>query len=1379
MASTDPSDSELKPIHADLPQSDPDEPPPHSPFPIVGVGASAGGLEAFSQLLGHLPDQPGMAFVLVQHLDPRHESHLSELLARSTRMPVLQATDGLPVEPDHVYVIPPNTDMEIAHGRLRVTPRAETSARHLAVDHFMRSLAKEQQIHAIGVVLSGTGSDGTLGLCEIKDVGGITFAQDEASARHPGMPRSALDCGCADFVLAPDAIAQRLAEIGRHPYLSAAPASEEEEDAEEQFRNILATVRSATGLDFSHYRDTTVRRRISRRMALHTQSSLANYGQLLREDRSEVEALYRDLLINVTSFFRDPEMFEELREQIVPQILKDRPHSEPIRIWVPGCSTGQEAYSLAMMFTECLDGRPYRQPIQIFATDVSDMVSIEKARAGAYPESIEGELSPERLKRFFRKEDHIYRVVKSLRDMCTFARQNLIVDPPFSHMDLISCRNVLIYMAPTLQRRVLPIFHYALNLPGFLVLGSAETVGESTDLFDPINRTHKIFSKKPATSRPHFHLSFDVNRPMPPAAFRANAQGPLPSDFHREADRLTLGRYAPPGVLVNENLEILQYRGRTGPYLESPPGEPTANLLKMAREGLFLELRVAVGGAKERGAEVLREGILVKDEHGIRKVNLRVIPVKPSGASERCYLILFEEAVKPEPEGSASTEPVGADSYPPSETDREATQLRHELSATKEFLQSLVEQQDAANEELRSANEEILSSNEELQSTNEELETAKEELQSTNEELTTVNEQLHHRNLELNLITNDLSNLLASTKIPVVMVGSDLRVRRLTPTVRAIMNLLPTDVGRPIGDINPNLDVPPLETLIAGVIERVDVVEQEVQDRDGRWWILRIHPYRTSDNKIDGAVLILLDIDRVKRAQREILEVRESRDYARAIVETVREPLVVLDDGLQVEMANTAFYRTFGVSPEATEGTLIYDLHDGQWNIPELRRHLEEVLPEKKSFEGLEIEHMFPGLGPRTLILNARGVYRENHAALVLLAIEDVTESRARDDLRAADRLKDEFMAILAHELRNPLAPIRFALQIMQMSGDNREHAVRAQEILMRQIPQLIRIVDDLLDTATITQGKIRLRKEPVILTHVVNGAVEACKQLMESSRHQLIVTLPENPVQLDADPARLGQIVSNLLNNAAKFTEPGGRIWLSAETKPGTDPGAKEVVISVRDTGIGIPADLLPRVFDMFTQGDRTLERSRGGLGVGLTLVKRLVQLHGGTVEARSEGLGKGSEFIVRLPGAAHAPAQAPPQPRPETGGVGAKLRILVVDDNEDSAEMLRLTLELMGHEVQALYDALTAVNAVTQYEPDAVFLDLGMPRLNGYEVARRIRTLERGKQPTLIALTGHGQEHDKHRSAAAGFDHHLVKPVDRAALARALSEVGVSHTP
>jgi len=389
MTSTDPPDPEPMLTRADLSQSDPDEPAPHSPFPIVGIGASAGGLEAFSQLLGHLPEQPGMAFVLVQHLDPKHESHLPELLARSTRMPVVEATDGLPVEPDHVYVIPPNAELAIEHGRLQVIPRSETAARHLSVDHFLRSLAQEQQMHAIGVVLSGTGSDGTLGLCEIKEVGGITFAQDEASARHSGMPRSASECGCADFVLAPDAIAQRLAEIGRHPYLSAAPVSEEEEDAEEEFRNILATVQSVTGLDFSHYRDTTIRRRISRRMALHTQPSLANYVRLLCEDRSEVEALYRDLLINVTSFFRDPEMFEALRERIVPQIVESKPHSEPIRIWVPGCSTGQEAYSLAMMFAECLDGRPYRPPVQIFATDVSDLVSIEKARAGIYPTNIE------------------------------------------------------------------------------------------------------------------------------------------------------------------------------------------------------------------------------------------------------------------------------------------------------------------------------------------------------------------------------------------------------------------------------------------------------------------------------------------------------------------------------------------------------------------------------------------------------------------------------------------------------------------------------------------------------------------------------------------------------------------------------------------------------------------------------------------------------------------------------------------------------------------------------------------------------------------------------------------------------------------------------
>ncbi len=773
----------------------------YSPFPIVGIGASAGGLEAFSHLLAHVPEQTGMAFLLVQHLDPKHESRLTDLLAKGTRMPVLEATHGLAVAPDHVYIIPPNTNMAIAQGVLQVTPRGETHGPHLPVDYLFRSLAADQQARAIGVVLSGTGSDGTLGLCEIKAVGGITFAQDEKSARHSGMPRSAMDSGSVDFVLPPEEIARRLSEIGEHPYLAPTPPpAEGPAEAEDQFKKILAAVRAATAVDFSEYRDTTIRRRIMRRLALHGQQSLADYAQLLQTDRAEVEALYRDLLINVTSFFRDAAMFEALQSSVFPEIVKGKGPTTPIRVWVPGCSTGQEAYSLAIALVEFFDDKPVRPPIQVFATDLSDPGALEKARAGVYLESIEAEVTPARLRRFFQKEDHLYRIDKSIRDACVFARQNVTADPPFSHVDLISCRNVLIYMAPLLQKRVVPTFHYALNVPGFLMLGTAETVGEFTDLFEMVDRGHKIYGKKETVGRPAFH--FMVEKHGAHTATTGGRTGPpgfTLADFQKEADRLVLGRYAPPGVLVNESFDILQFRGRTSPYLEPPPGAPTMNLLKMAREGLFLELRSALNEARSRNEPVRREGVRVRDEHGVREVILQVLPVKPTGGGGNLHLVLFEaagvsarepapgqtarggkappsswltrwfgslfgERQPPEPAvGARSGDRAPTDS-PRSPTapaaDREVVQLRHELAATKEYLQSLVEQQDSANEELRSANEEILSANEELQSSNEELETAKEELQSTNEELHTVNEQLNHRNVELNQLTNDLTNVL-------------------------------------------------------------------------------------------------------------------------------------------------------------------------------------------------------------------------------------------------------------------------------------------------------------------------------------------------------------------------------------------------------------------------------------------------------------------------------------------------------------------------------------------------------------------------------------------------------------------------------------------
>ncbi|MGE5093995.1 MAG: chemotaxis protein CheB [Betaproteobacteria bacterium] len=1504
-------------------------------FPIVGVGASAGGLEAFTQLLKHLPANTGMAFVLVQHLDPSHESELTNLLARATSMPTREVTDKLRVEPNHVYVIPPNVTMAIARGVLKLEPRPDERKPLHSIDFFLESLAQDRHESAIGVILSGTATDGTLGLEAIKAEGGITFAQDD-SARYDSMPRSAEAAGCVDAVLPPEGIAKELARLARHPYVmphvvppTRGTAVESERQAltkhqgdatplpsggrgtpatgaararaeaaagahgtrDADFEAVLELLHAHYGVDFSLYKSNTIQRRIARRMVLSRKDTLADYAKFLRSNPAELDTLFTDVLICVTSFFRNPEAFDALKKLVFPAITRQR--DEPARVWVLGCSTGQEAYSIAMAYLEYCDEAKRAPRLQVFATDLNEAL-LGKARAGLYARSVMNDVSPERLRRFFVEEDGGYRIAKPLREMVVFARQNLATDPPFSRMDLVSCRNLLIYLEPSLQQKALGMFHYALKPGGFLLLGASESVGSLANLFATVDKKHKIFSRKQGASPAHQRPA--GRAPIREAGRRAGVQPlapPLPvsaaTEAQREADRLMVGAFAPPGVLVNDELAVIQFRGSTSAYLTPPSGKASFDVLKMCREGLMLPLRAAINKARKEGKPVRRAGVRIAQDGQMRSVDLEVIPL--ATRRERHFLILFER-----PKGPATARDAAGMGTPavPGKIRAETAgakalrqrlaQSERALSESREYLALVQEQFESANDELQASSEELQSSNEELQSMNEELETSKEELESTNEELTTVNEELGTRNAELDRLNADLKNVLTSMRTAILVVDRDLAIRRFTPQAERFFHLLATDVGRPLRAVRHTLSLergrrPPardaaaepveLEGFLREVMENAAPREREVRDELGRWYSLRAAPYIGLDDSVDGAVLMLVDVDALKRSQGEA---QSAREFAEAMLRTMRDPLVVLDAGLRVVMANEAFYRTFLVQQGEVEGRSIYELGNGQWNTPRLRRLLEEILPRNSFFNDFEVRHEFPSIGPRTIMLNARRLDSREHPSQILLAFEDVTErlesreamrvsevryrrlfeashegivlldsvnrritdanscaekilgygrqqllgkelwqvglldsephshaafrelqkegafgidemelvtpdgqrkwveiagslyeeqgsdviqfrihevgerKRIQDALREAEkrmrfvldamphkvftakpdgevdyvnrewtrytgctaeelagsggmqtvhpddleatrsawrhsvdtgeplfmqqrlrrsdgeyrwhssravamkdasgailmwvgsaadihdiveesRHKDEFMAMLAHELRNPLAPMRNVVEILRQSGGNEEIVRRAQETLARQVTHLVRLVDDLLDANRISRGVLDLHMEEVELAAVIDHAVEACAAAIDRGQHKLEVTLPERRISLRADPVRLAQVFGNLIDNAAKYSEPGGRITIDARMD------GEEVSVSVRDTGIGIPPGLLLKVFDMFAQVDRKSDRTHGGLGIGLSLVKQLVEMHGGSVVAKSDGPGRGSEFVVRLP--------------------------------------------------------------------------------------------------------------------------------------------------
>jgi two-component system CheB/CheR fusion protein len=956
--------------------------PPELKFPIIGIGASAGGLEAFELFFKTMPPASGMAFVLVPHLDPGHASMLSEILQRSTTMPVHEALDQTKILSNHVYIIPPGKDMAIFNGALNLSIPELARGLRLPIDSFFRSLAEDQGERAICVILSGSGSDGTLGLRAIHGAGGVIFVQEPSTAKYDGMPSSAVQSGLATYVMPVEKITEQLVAYVKTIIDTGVPPTPPVPASLSAMRRIAMLLRTKTGNDFSQYKQSTIRRRIERRMVVHNIKEMDAYARHLQETPAEVHILFKELLINVTSFFRDKEAFEALNKDGLPRIFANKPENYIFRIWVPGCASGEEAYSLAILFREYMESIKQEFKLQIYATDIDDD-AIASARAGLYPANIAIDVSPDRLRRYFSKEEGGFRIKKEIREQVVFAIQNVIKDPPFTRMDLISCRNLLIYFDVELQNRVIPAFHYALRPDGVLFLSPSEGIGNFIDLFGSLDKKWKLYRIKPslASARGIVAQRFawagqQVEKEAIESAIKRDK-----TNFAELTKRVLLNSFAPPSVITDEKGNIIYVHGDTGKYLQPAQGQASSNVIDMARDGLQLDLRYAIQNTVVQKRLFIVKDLPVRTNGGIHGVDLTVRPLADPEATRELLLISFQDSVHPPPEKGIRRKRVTAKGE-----SKRVEELEQDLAYTKENLQATIEEMQAANEELKSTNEELQSTNEELQSTNEELETSKEELQSVNEEIITVNSELQAKIEQLTGVQNDMKNLLENVNIGTIFLDDRLAIRRFTRETTKVYRLAPSDTGRPLADIRsliPDEDlIPDAQAVLDSLIPR----ERPVRTQNNEWFLVRIMPYRTQDNVIDGVVMTFSDITALKAVE---AEVRIARDYAESIVDTVREPLVVLNGKFEVISASRAFYTIFMVTPEETQGNVLYKLGNNQWDIPRLHELLENVLPKNRSFENFIVEHKFPGIGEKKMLLNAREIIgHEGAPHLILLAME-------------------------------------------------------------------------------------------------------------------------------------------------------------------------------------------------------------------------------------------------------------------------------------------------------------------------------------------------------------------------------------------------------
>ena len=1287
-------------------------------FLVVGLGASAGGLEAVRKLLAALAPHTGIAFVLIQHLDPNHKSMLVDLLTRDTTMNVVQAADGIAVEQNCLYVIPPHAYLSVHNGRLALSEPLERHGARMPFDFFLRSLARDYGERAACVVLSGTGADGSSGLTAIHENGGLVIAQDPEEAVYSGMPRSAIATLAVDLILPAAEIPPALVRFARHLHVN--PNAPSDEAPAKALSALIDLLRSETSHDFSHYKTATLLRRIRRRMATAGIMDIEDYIKVLRNDGPELELLAKDLLIHVTSFFRDPAVYETLAKTVIPDLVRQHAGDQPIRIWVPGCSTGEEAYSLAMVLLEefALAKRSLR--LQLFASDVSaDAVAF--GRRGIYPDSIKADVSAARLARFFTRGSEGYQVSRDLRDSIVFTVQDLLTDPPFSHLDFISCRNLLIYLQPDEQEKVLSLFHFALDAGGLLLLGSSETIGKLADHFEPISNPLRIFRRVGGGSRRDTAIvpnAFERARSLwPRVSGQVELKRPGLADFAR---RLLLDTYVPATALVNRKYQGLYLSGPIDRYLRVAAGEPNRDLPTMLRDGLASKFRAAIRQAEQNPGIAMVRGARIKGNRGTVTVNILVRPVQRDG--EQLFLVEFAD----DP-GQKSARAIIA----PGEIAR-VEQIEHELDNTRRELETTISELEASNQELMSLNEEAVSMNEEFQSTNEELETSREELQSLNEELTTVNSELQESLDRERTISSDFQNILDSSEIATIFLDRDLNIRFFTPAAAPLFNLIATDIGRPLPNLAIQFAGIDLPAESRAVLASLKSIKREVRNASGMPYLCGVTPYRNQANRIEGVVVNLADISDLEAGETKL---RLARVYTETIVNTLHEPLVVLGRELRVVSASQSFYHVFGASPADTVGRLLPNTGARNLDTPALRAFLDLVNGSHHDSENCEIEVDLPLLGRRTLLatgtkIRAASVDEED----VLISFNDITDFKhateqlaAKQAAELANLAKSRFLAAASHDLRQPLQ----TLALLQGTLRQQIKEEKALSLLARAelaLETMSDTLNTLLDINQLEVGTIR----PKLINFPIGGLLDALrKEFAEQAIGKgLNWRVVSSSCTVTSDRRLLAEMLRNLVTNAFRYTDDGGILL-------GCRRHGDKLRIEVWDTGIGISEDQLPRIFE---EHHRVADhRERGGLGLGLAIVQRLGELLGHSVQVRSE-VGKGSMFHVEIP-CASAMSGQPPAPSKEASGESPHSGTLLVIENEVSVrESLELLFEREGHCVSAVAsgEAALALVAARAMRPDLVITDFDLTGgMNGVKVAAVLRSAL-GWQIPVIILTG-----------------------------------------